>query len=175
MRIETGFTFHDKVTDDKTGELFDDDEERMKVDWSDPEDVGRTVNGLDARWRAEFADITSDLAARLLDGDTRSNLVMLAACMHAANAVFELVTPMLASELLDEDAAGTESWLPATLGCKTMGQYLDLMPDVARMLDARREARQSGKPVDVLLEASDVEMTVQPDGMSRGWRAKGDD
>lgn len=83
------------------------------------------------------------------------------ALMHAANHVFEMVGPLLAAQFMDDDPP---AWLPRTLGCATMDEYLALMPDARIVHEARLNALATGEPQRVFLKDAGVEIAVTPTG-----------
>lgn len=154
---EPGFRFHDETTDSTPMPS----DRHVTVDWADPDRVVDVENMLCERYSRMLSDIAADTAPRTLDGDTRDNLLTLTALMHAANHVFEMVGPLLAAQFMDDDPP---AWLPRTLGCATMDEYLALMPDARIVHEARLNALATGEPQRVFLKDAGVEIAVTPTG-----------
>lgn len=162
MRIETGFNFHDDVTDNQPRMMGAD----LTPDWDDVGDVRGTEDRLASEYVVLLSGLASDVAGSRLDGDTASQLLSLSALMHAANQLFELMGAILASQTVTDDGR-LPAWVPATLGCADQAEYLRLMPDADILIDARGRAKRCGRPVVVRLEDARLTVRVMPDGTVR--------
>lgn len=157
MMIETGFTFTDHTTDNTP---------------TSPSPIPNEFNGLSEQ---EIMDTLPSIVLpllgevqvsvrRMLGGDERANLLALTALTHTMNRAFELAAPISTMRLLDENPE-TAAWIPGTLGCATMSDYYQLMPDTQLLMDALRKARQSGESQTVFLPDGNHTIRVNPDGV----------